>query len=136
MFCFSDNLLNSEPNILPKRTDEQSALNKILQETATYEFIYKNYVRRFAYYYFFRNVIDVAALDSHNLQQHEYVERSKLYRLRVHQLCTANKISPQKQYCLLQDVPAPEWILSSDPIIHDDINLVFPNLIHDLKSKD
>lgn len=26
-----------------------------------------------------RNVIDVAALDSHNLEQHEYVERARQY---------------------------------------------------------
>jgi len=48
------------PGSVPKPTDEQSALNKILQQTAT-------------------NVIDVAALDSHNLEQHEYVERARQY---------------------------------------------------------
>lgn len=73
--------------------------------------------------FYFRNVIDVATLDSNNLQQHEYIERSKLYRIRVHQLCTPNKLL-HKQPFLLQDVPAPDSLLSAEPISQNDINFV------------
>lgn len=34
--CYSDDLASHYPNSSPKGTDEQSVLNKILQETATY----------------------------------------------------------------------------------------------------
>ncbi|GJQ70643.1 hypothetical protein Trydic_g23033 [Trypoxylus dichotomus] len=99
-----EDVLNREPSIAPRKADEQSALNKILQEAAT-------------------NVIDVATLDSHNLQQHEYIERSKLYRIRIHQLCMPSKCQ-QRNYLLLQDVPAADSILSLDPISIDDIIFV------------
>ncbi|XP_046685335.1 ragulator complex protein LAMTOR1-like [Homalodisca vitripennis] len=46
----SDDFESQYPNSLPKKTDEQSALNRILQEAAT-------------------NVIDVAAMGTHNLEQ-------------------------------------------------------------------
>lgn len=103
----SDDYLCRNSNTLPKKTDEQSALNRILQETAT-------------------NVIDVAALDSHNLQQHEYLERMKQYNARVQQITTNNKskLTNKQQPCLLQDIPVPEKILSSEPISQDDIKLV------------
>ncbi|KAI4463157.1 ragulator complex protein lamtor1 [Holotrichia oblita] len=108
-FYFSDDLLNPEPNVLPRKADEQSALNKILQETAT-------------------NVIDVATLDSNSLQQHEYIERSKLYRIRVHQLCTPNKLL-HKQPFLLQDVPAPDSLLSAEPISQNDVNFIKSSIL-------
>lgn len=119
-------MLNPQPCVLPRKADEQSALNKILQETATYAslFILSSFYLIFGIFIYFRNVIDVAALDSHNLQQHEYVERSKLYRIRIHQICTPSRLLLQKQYFLLQDVPAPDSVLSTNPISQDDINLV------------
>ncbi|KAK4887855.1 hypothetical protein RN001_004126 [Aquatica leii] len=95
----------SNSNALPKKTDEQSALNRILQETAT-------------------NVIDVAALDSHNLQQHEYVERMRQYSLKLQQACASNKLPPRTKMCLLQDIPAPEKVLSSESVNPDDLRLI------------
>ncbi|KAJ8964027.1 hypothetical protein NQ314_005167 [Rhamnusium bicolor] len=103
----SEDILSRNLNNLPKKTDEQSALNRILQETAT-------------------NVIDVAALDSHNLQQHEYVERMKMYNTKVQQVFATNKnkISKKLNSCILQDIPVPDKILSTEPISSDDINLI------------
>ncbi|KAJ8942790.1 hypothetical protein NQ318_013005 [Aromia moschata] len=103
----SEDILSRNANALPKKTDEQSALNRILQETAT-------------------NVIDVAALDSHNLQQHEYMERMKMYNAKVQQVCTTNKSKFNRRLnnCILQDIPVPEKILNSEPLNPDDINLI------------
>ncbi|KAK5643973.1 hypothetical protein RI129_007818 [Pyrocoelia pectoralis] len=100
----SEDFLNNS-NTLPKKTDEQSALNRILQETAT-------------------NVIDVAALDSHNLQQHEYVERMRQYSSKLQQACATNKLPVRHKLCVLQDIPAPEKILSSESVSEDDLNLI------------
>ncbi|KAJ3631345.1 hypothetical protein MTP99_012477 [Tenebrio molitor] len=103
----SEDLLGHNSKSAPKKTDEQSALNRILQETAT-------------------NVIDVAALDSHNLQQHEYVERMKLYNLRVQQVCSnkKNKLTHRLKNCILEDIPWTDKILQSEPINTDDKNLI------------
>ncbi|KAF5277855.1 hypothetical protein FQA39_LY06007 [Lamprigera yunnana] len=100
----SEDFLNSS-NALPKKTDEQSALNRILQETAT-------------------NVIDVAALDSHNLQQHEYVERMRQYSSRLQQACAVNKIPPKSKMCILQDIPTPEKVLVSELVNEEDLRLI------------
>lgn len=69
-------------------------------------------------------MIDVAALDSHNLQQHEYLDRMKQYNQRLHQLCATNRIQYKSKICILQDVPNPERILNSEPVNQDDIKLV------------
>lgn len=88
---------------MPKKNDEQSALNKILHETAT-------------------SVIDVSALDSHDLEQHECYERMKAYKARLNGLV---KWSPPNQYkTLLTEVPIPEKVLASDPISESDIIMV------------
>ncbi|KAH1028699.1 hypothetical protein HUJ05_002030 [Dendroctonus ponderosae] len=120
--CFSDDILNRNPNDLPKKTDEQSALTRILQETAT-------------------NVIDVAALDSHNLQQHDYLDRVKSYNVKVQQVLTANKASlaPKLKTCILQDVPQPDKVLGADLLSLDDSELISSsvtaalNAINDIK---
>lgn len=118
----SEDILSRNSNTLPKKTDEQSALSRILQETAT-------------------NVIDVAALDSHNLQQHEYSERVKMYNTRVQQVLTTNRsvLTNKLKSCLLQDVPQPEKVLGADLISKDDISLISNsitaalNAINDIK---
>lgn len=66
----------------------------------------------------------MAALDSHNLQQHEYLERMKHYNQKLQQLCATNKIQYKGKSCILQDVPNPEKILNSEPVNLDDIKLV------------
>lgn len=117
----SDDLLHCDTNALPKKTDEQSALNRILQETAT-------------------NVIDVAALDSHNLQQHDYLERMKLYSIRLQQVCATHKLPINKnKNCMLLDVPdtQAERILASEPISVQDytlINSILPKAVNAIKN--
>lgn len=91
------------PNSLPKKNDEQSALNKILHETAT-------------------NIIDVSALDSHDLEQHEYYERMKAYNARLNGLVRWSP--PNQSKLLLIDVPAPEKLLASEPISVENLNMV------------
>ncbi|CAG9819566.1 unnamed protein product [Phaedon cochleariae] len=102
----SEDLLSRNSNTLPKKTDEQSALNRILQNTAT-------------------NVIDVAALDSHNLQQHEYLERMKIYNIKVQQVLSNNKqLFTTRPNPVLQDIPNPDKVLNSDPVTIGDLNLI------------
>ncbi|CAH1983401.1 unnamed protein product [Acanthoscelides obtectus] len=102
----SEDILSRNSSILPKKTDEQSALTRILQETAA-------------------NVIDVAALGTHNLQQHDYLERMKLYNIRVQQIMNNSRQKfNRKGNCILQDIPNPERVLGSDPIAAEDLNLI------------
>ncbi|XP_045601700.1 ragulator complex protein LAMTOR1 isoform X2 [Procambarus clarkii] len=89
-----------------KKSDEQTALNRILQQTAS-------------------NIIDVGALDCHTLEQHEYIDRVRTYNQRL------NTVPPQKipsrthhEAELLCDVPAVERILSAQPISVADLNLM------------
>ncbi|KAF7274597.1 late endosomal/lysosomal adaptor, MAPK and MTOR activator 1 [Rhynchophorus ferrugineus] len=118
----SEDLLGINPSTLPKKTDEQSALSRILQETAT-------------------NVIDVAALDTHNLQQHEYIERMKMYNMQVQQVLASNKsiVASGLRSCILQDIPQPEKLLGADLLGSDDISLITTsvnaalNAINDIK---
>ncbi|XP_078047872.1 late endosomal/lysosomal adaptor, MAPK and MTOR activator 1 isoform X1 [Augochlora pura] len=98
----SDDYVNQYAISVPKKTDEQSALNRILHETAA-------------------SVIDVGALDSHNLEQHEYMDRSRAYSKRIE----AGKVKvPQTTSCLLKDIPAPEKVLAADPLGSGDHALI------------
>ncbi|XP_075234973.1 late endosomal/lysosomal adaptor, MAPK and MTOR activator 1 [Lycorma delicatula] len=103
----TDDFLQQSPNSLPKKTDEQSALNRILQKTAT-------------------NVIDVAALGPHNLEHHEYLERMKIYatKLQTVPAITGHWTQPRRQPCILVDIPAPDKMLSSSPIDNSDFFLI------------
>ncbi|PSN35933.1 Ragulator complex protein LAMTOR1 [Blattella germanica] len=68
------------------------------------------------------NVIDVAALDSHNLEQHEYLDRMKHYSQKLQAI---SRWSPPKlPPCLLVDIPAPEKLLASEPISQADRHLI------------
>jgi len=67
------------------------------------------------------NVIDVGALDTHNLEQHEYMDRSRAYMKRIE---AARIKFPDTSSCLLKDVPAPEKILAADPLATGDQGLV------------
>lgn len=99
--------LTQYPNSLPKKTDEQSALNRILQETAT-------------------NVIDVAALGSHNLEHHEYLDRMKMYSAKLQMVpgATGRWTQPRRPPCILVDIPAPDKVLSNTPIDSHDFFLI------------
>lgn len=77
--------------------------------------------------YYYRNIIDVGALDSHNLEQHEYLERSRAYAKRIE---TVGIRVPEISYCLLKDIPAPERILASEPITQNDKDLVSSNIFY------
>ncbi|XP_067204769.1 ragulator complex protein LAMTOR1 isoform X1 [Linepithema humile] len=98
----SDDYVNQYASSVPKKTDEQSALNRILHETAA-------------------NVIDVGALDTHNLEQHEYVERSRAYSKRIE---SGRVKLPEVSPCLLKDIPAPERILAADALATGDQEVI------------
>lgn len=68
----------------------------------------------------------MAALDSHNLQQHEYLERMKMYNAKVQQICANNKSQIVNKFRNngLQDIADPEAVLSSEPINPEHANLV------------
>lgn len=73
------------------------------------------------HFFSYSNVIDVGALDTHNLEQHEYMDRSRAYSKRIE----AGRIKlPETVSCLLKDIPAPERILTADPLIAEDQELV------------
>ncbi|XP_017890839.1 ragulator complex protein LAMTOR1 [Ceratina calcarata] len=99
----SDDYVNQYASSAPKKTDEQSALNRILHETAA-------------------NVIDVGALDSHNLEQHEYMDRSRAYSKRIE--AGGIKVPADSTSCLLRDIPAPEKVLAADPLAAGDYGLI------------
>jgi len=63
----------------------------------------------------------VGALDTHNLEQHEYMDRSRAYMKRIE---AARIKFPDISPCLLKDVPAPEKILAADPLAAGDQGLV------------
>lgn len=97
---------NHYSSSLPHKSDEQSALNRILQQTAN-------------------NVIDVGALECHTLEQHEYIERVRTYNHRLQNLqANKNLTKPQSGPVLLADVPAAERILSAQPVTFADITLI------------
>ncbi|XP_031834764.1 late endosomal/lysosomal adaptor, MAPK and MTOR activator 1 [Nomia melanderi] len=98
----SDDYVNQYASSVPKKTDEQTALSRILNETAA-------------------NVIDVGAMDSHNLEQHECMDRSRGYSKRIE----AERVKiPHSTSCLLKDIPAPERILAADPLGSGDHGLI------------
>lgn len=103
----SDDFLSQYPNSLPEKTDQISALNRILQETAN-------------------NVIDVAALGAHNLEQHEYVERMKHYTQKLQTVAAVSHkwVQPRANPCLLVDIPAPDSLLAAAPISPSDYVLI------------
>lgn len=84
-----------------QRGDEQSALSRILHQTAS-------------------NVIDVSAMDSH-LEQHEYLDRARHYQQR---LLMASHPSSYPPKSLLADLPFPDKILASEPISAADHRLM------------
>lgn len=98
----SDDYVNQYASSVPKKTDEQSALNRILHETAA-------------------NVIDVGALDSHNLEQHEYMDRSRAYSQRIE---AGGVKVPDSTTCLLKDIPVPERVLAAEPLAMEDHELI------------
>jgi hypothetical protein len=68
------------------------------------------------------NVIDVAALESHNLEQHEYLDRVKHYTQKLQSM--SQWTPPRRPPCLLVDIPAPEKLLAAEPLTQQDLHLV------------
>ena len=73
---------------------------------------------------YFSNVIDVGALDSQHLEQHEYMDRSRAYSKRIEM--GGFKV-PSNTPCLLKDIPAPERVLAAEPLAPEDHELVKKN---------
>ncbi|KAK7082396.1 Ragulator complex protein lamtor1 [Halocaridina rubra] len=97
---------NHYSSSVTQKSDEQSALNRILQLTAS-------------------NIIDVGALECHTLEQHEYIERVRLYNQRLHTLASVkNGVRSRHEPQLLCDIPAAERILSAQPISSADLSLM------------
>ncbi|XP_068232804.1 ragulator complex protein LAMTOR1 [Palaemon carinicauda] len=97
---------NHYSSSVTQKSDEQSALNRILQLTTS-------------------NFIDVGALECHSLEQHEYIERVRLYNQRIHSLSASkNGTKKRLELQLLCDVPAAERILSTQPITSADLSLM------------
>ena len=71
-----------------------------------------------------RNIIDVAALDSHHiLEQSEYNERMKLYNQRLAQQWNNIPITDAKYNGLLKDNPNPEQLLTFFPNVDEILNV-------------
>ncbi|CRK87968.1 CLUMA_CG001754, isoform A [Clunio marinus] len=88
---------------LPKR-DEQTALNRIVQETNS-------------------NIIDVSALDTHLLEPSEYNDRVKLYAQRIAHQWNSIQYLDTKYNGLLKDVPNADVLLASNPKV-EEINMI------------
>jgi hypothetical protein len=80
--------------VFPKKSEEHSDLSKILQEMAT-------------------NVIDVASLGSHSLEQHEGRDRTNYYVNKMRSLTLSKSLSRIPKQSILLDIPQPERIFAS-----------------------
>ncbi|XP_063709435.1 ragulator complex protein LAMTOR1 [Culicoides brevitarsis] len=102
----TDDFLDQYPNSLPKnKKEEQSALNIIVQDTAT-------------------NIIDVAAMDSHILEPQEYNDRYNAYQHKIAQLWNTVNHPKTENSGLLKDIPNPQLVLASVPISNEDLFLI------------
>ncbi|KAM4702286.1 ragulator complex protein LAMTOR1 [Discoglossus pictus] len=96
----------SEPNSTnnPARTDEQAMLSRILAKTA-------------------QNIIDVSAVESQGMEQHECMDRARQYSTRLAKL--SNNLTHWKKVPPLPSLTSqPHQILASDPIPYADIQQV------------
>ncbi|XP_053688086.1 ragulator complex protein LAMTOR1 [Sabethes cyaneus] len=101
----SEDLSQEFASSVPKK-DDVSALNKIIQDTAA-------------------NVIDVAAMDIHNIEPQEYNDRVKVYSQRLaQQWNTVSHPNSAVYVGLLKDIPNPESMLASVPILPEDVNMI------------
>ncbi|XP_065584442.1 ragulator complex protein LAMTOR1-like isoform X2 [Artemia franciscana] len=86
---------------LPRQNDEQSAINRILHETAT-------------------NVIDVAALEVQTLQHQEVQERSRQYNQKLQAISNKMVVPSVHKEASMMDIPNPEEVLSKTPVKEED----------------
>ncbi|XP_074651473.1 ragulator complex protein LAMTOR1-like [Tubulanus polymorphus] len=100
---FSDS--NSSPHYqATQKGDEASTLSRILLQTAN-------------------NVIDVSAIDTHNLEQQEYFDRVKHYKTRVEMICS-NSHRMRSTSTLPNAGAPPHVILSAPPVSLTDIQFI------------
>ncbi|XP_058831056.1 ragulator complex protein LAMTOR1 [Topomyia yanbarensis] len=101
----SEDLSQEFASSVPKK-DDVSALNKIIQDTAA-------------------NVIDVAAMDIHNIEPQEYNDRVKVYSQRLaQQWNTVPHPNSVSHVGLLKDIPYPESMLTAVPIEPEDLSMI------------
>ncbi|XP_058985099.1 uncharacterized protein LOC101895836 isoform X1 [Musca domestica] len=94
--------ISSDCQSVPKKDDQQNALCRLVQNTAI-------------------NMIDVGAMDSHNLEHQECDVRIKLYSHRLQQQWS-NIQSPSKRVKgILKDIPKPDVYLTLS-VNPEDIN--------------
>ncbi|XP_064608267.1 ragulator complex protein LAMTOR1-like [Liolophura sinensis] len=100
-----DGLYNPQAAQVPLKGDEQSALSRILHQTAS-------------------NVIDVAAIDSQQLEHHDYHDRSRQYSNRINMVL--NRTGQPKTYktSLPNGISAPQSVLAAQPISLADVQLI------------
>ncbi|XP_002740744.1 ragulator complex protein LAMTOR1-like [Saccoglossus kowalevskii] len=91
----------SQPSIT--KGDEQSALNRILHQTEN-------------------NVIDVSALDSHTMEQHEYMDRARHYSTRL--AIVGGNLRTMRKPVLPIGTTVPQAVLAGEPISIADIQLI------------
>ncbi|CAG0915943.1 unnamed protein product [Notodromas monacha] len=105
---------NRHSTSLPKRDDEQSVLNRILDETA-------------------KNIIDVSVMENHTIEQNEYMERSKQYQIKLQGLTMTSRpgkkvlglsLPKQIQDMPFEDIASVEKVLSAMPISTADENMM------------
>lgn len=87
-----------------QKGDEQSAVSRILHQTAT-------------------NVIDVSALDAHNMEQHEYMDRARQYSQKIAS-SSSKGYQNDRPVCLLSDVPAVERVLDAESLSIADLQMI------------
>ncbi|XP_055053467.1 ragulator complex protein LAMTOR1 [Misgurnus anguillicaudatus] len=90
-------------SLLSKRTDEQSLLNGILQRTAL-------------------NIIDVAAVDSQGMEQHEYMDKARQYSTKLEVM--SRSLSQKKPVPLPSLTSQPHQVLAADLVPYTDVQQV------------
>lgn len=82
-------------------------------------------------YLYFRNIIDAATLEAHNLEPQEYTDRVKIYSHKLQQQWSQVKYpSTSSPKGLLADLPHPEEILAESPCSMADLQMV---VIHSIR---
>lgn len=119
----SVDLMTEYPNSLPKK-DVQNALIRIVHDNATYVMTKIWFIFYFNLFSPFRNIIDVAAMDAHNLQPQEMNNRIKVYNQKLAQQWSSIQDSTNLPSGLLKDIPNPELFLTSTPISAVDLTMV------------
>jgi len=110
---------NTQSSTAHQKGDEQSALNRILHQTAS-------------------DVIDVSAIDSHNMETHEYMDRARDYSARL-AMNQSRKSKPRTELPI--GVAAPSAVLAAQPVSLADIQMISSAVedasraIHEVKVK-